>query len=61
MSGNNGKYVLRCILGGEEVREQYTTTCPLGHASLLRTEYRKKKLQDTKYAGDLPVQRLASC
>ncbi len=51
MSGNNGKYVLRCILGGEEVREQYTTTCPLGHASLLRTEYRKKKLRIQNMPG----------
>jgi cysteate synthase len=38
------KYSLRCVLGGEEVAERYTTNCPVGHASLLRTEYRKQQL-----------------
>jgi len=38
------KYVLRCVQGGETVPEQYTTTCPNGHASLLRAEYAKKQL-----------------
>jgi cysteate synthase len=40
----NTKYILRCIQGGEEVPEQYTTNCPFGHHSLLRTEYRAKQL-----------------
>jgi len=40
----NGKYTLRCVLGGEEVEEHYTTGCPKKHPSLLRTEYREKRL-----------------
>jgi cysteate synthase len=40
----NTKYFLRCIQGGEEVPEQYTTTCPQGHHSLLRTEYWAKQI-----------------
>jgi len=45
------KYTLRCVLGGEEVPEQYTTACPHGHPSLLRTEYRKKQLGVKKHPG----------
>ncbi|MCK9580082.1 MAG: cysteate synthase [Methanoregula sp.] len=38
------KYTLRCIQGGEDAPEHYTTSCPCGHASLLRAEYSKKQL-----------------
>jgi cysteate synthase len=40
----NRKYTLRCVHGGEEVPEQYTLSCPNGHATLLRAEYTKKQL-----------------
>lgn len=40
----NAKYTLRCVHGGEEVPEHYTTSCPNGHASLLRADYKKKQL-----------------
>jgi cysteate synthase len=45
------KYTLRCVLGGETVSERYTTACPFGHASLLRTEYRKNRLDIQKLPG----------
>lgn len=45
------KYTLRCVLGGEQVPEHYTTTCPHGHASLLRTEYAEKRLQARNLPG----------
>ena len=48
---SKGKYTLRCVLGGEQVPEQYATTCPQGHTSLLRTEYRKKRLGIKKMPG----------
>ncbi|MDD1682000.1 MAG: cysteate synthase [Methanoregula sp.] len=54
-------YTLRCVLCGEEVPEHYTTTCPKGHASLLRAEYTEKQLvlQDTpgifRFSSWLPV------
>ncbi len=44
-------YTLRCVLGGEEVPEHYTTSCPNGHASLLRSEYAKKRLELRKAPG----------
>jgi cysteate synthase len=47
----NGKYSLRCIQGGEVVPEQYTTACPNGHASLLRTEYQKRQLEVKNLPG----------
>jgi len=45
------KYKLRCVLGGEQVPEHYTTTCPQGHASLLRAEYAEKKLHVKNLPG----------
>jgi cysteate synthase len=45
------KYALRCVLGGEEVPDQYTTACPHSHVSLLRTEYRRKQLEVKKLPG----------
>jgi cysteate synthase len=45
------KYQLRCVLGGETVPEHYTTACPNGHASLLRTEYRQKLFELQKLPG----------
>jgi len=47
----NDKYTLRCIQCGEEVEEHYTTACPHGHASLLRTEYRKRQLEVKNLPG----------
>jgi cysteate synthase len=47
----NNKYTLRCIQGGEEVPDHYTTACPNGHASLLRTEYRKRQLEVKNLPG----------
>lgn len=47
----NRKYALRCILGGEEVAERYTLSCPTGHTSLLRTEYEKKQLDIKNLPG----------
>ncbi len=60
------KYSLRCVLGGERVSEHYTTTCPNGHTSLLRTEYAKKRLDIKKLPGIfrfsdwLPIHRTLS-
>jgi cysteate synthase len=44
-------YTLRCVLCGDEVPEHYTTTCPRGHASLIRAEYAEKQLVVRKMTG----------
>nr|WP_245249687.1 cysteate synthase [Methanolinea mesophila] len=36
---------MRCLEGGEVVRDRYTLDCPDGHVSLLRTEYSSRQLQ----------------
>ena len=47
----NTKYTLRCVLGGEEIADHYTTACPKGHASLLRAVYFAKQLTVSKLPG----------
>jgi len=44
-------YTLRCVLCGREVPEHYSTTCPGGHASLIRAEYGEKQLVMRKAPG----------
>lgn len=44
-----GKYVLRCLECNREIKDEYTNTCS-NHNSLLRTEYKTKKLN----VKDLP-------
>ncbi|MHC1635212.1 MAG: cysteate synthase [Candidatus Methanospirareceae archaeon] len=62
------KYTLRCVECGEEIiKDEYTTRCKRGHSALLRTEYRRKKLEvkDSpgiwKFSNWLPVMRESSC
>jgi len=58
----NEKYVLRCVECGKVVKDECTDRCPLGHNSLLRTEYRAEQLTVRnlpgvfKYIDFLPVE-----
>jgi cysteate synthase len=45
------KYHLACVEGGEVVTDHYTSACPAGHNSLLRTVYAQKQLQKRAEAG----------
>lgn len=62
MNVGNEKYVLRCVECGKVVKDECTDRCPLGHNSLLRTEYRAKQLTVRnlpglfKYIDFLPVE-----
>jgi hypothetical protein len=46
---DKGKYHLECLECGKTVLDEYTNTCPDGHDSLLRTEYKAKRIR--KLAG----------
>jgi cysteate synthase len=45
------KYRIRCVGGGEIVADSAALACPDSHDSLLRTEYRSKKLEPEPYDG----------
>lgn len=44
-------YRLRCVGGGEQIAGSSAQSCPDGHDSLLRTEYRRRRLHLTPYTG----------
>ncbi|MHC1600467.1 MAG: cysteate synthase [Candidatus Methanospirareceae archaeon] len=56
------KYHLKCLECGKTVLDEYTNTCPDGHDSLLRTEYKAKRIRKLagrgmfNYIGWLPIE-----
>jgi cysteate synthase len=47
----NRKYRVRCVEGGEAVKDPFSLHCTSGHDSLLRTEYARKRLPLQPYPG----------
>lgn len=47
----NEKYLLRCLECGKTISDRYTNICPESHDSLLRTEYKTKKIRKLSGKG----------
>ena len=62
----NEKYLLRCLECGKTISDRYTNICPESHDSLLRTEYKTKRIRKLSgkgmfnYIDWLPVEEALS-